>query len=94
MSNDLHQLHQEADASLVRNLSKRLPGLCRSAGDISQAAETSTRGSLVSTDEAQGKPDAFGNLGSNKTDESSGHRQQERAPAAIKNIDKGDGVTA
>ena len=86
MSNDLHQLHQEADASLVRNLSKRLPGLCGSAGYISQAAETSTRGPLVPTDEAQGKPDEGSDIESNKTDEASGHSQQAQYSVAIKNI--------
>lgn len=86
MSNDLHQLHDAAEKAFARRLLDALPPMRGKLGYISQAIEGDAGRPPVRAHEAQWKPDAFGDLGSNKADEASGHNQQAQYSVAIKNI--------
>jgi len=54
MSNDLPKLHNKANNALVARLFSEVPGLCGSAGDISQAKQSAAGGDAVRPDPAQG----------------------------------------
>ena len=61
--NDLHQLHDAADKAFARRLLDALPPMRGKLGYISQAIEGDAGIALARADEAQGKPDAFGDIG-------------------------------